>query len=173
MKLRATTATAALTITAAACGEVDDNNNAAHQDDLGSLSAALAIPAADLDVTSVQYRVVAADASCDDGEALIERTVDLESESLPQYLLEEGAGDAHSFADAYFVLQPGSYRVCLTPLAEGGALSADCAPTEGEAEVFAESTQEVVLIAQCEGDPSGGLDVVAAFNQPPHIDDLV
>jgi hypothetical protein len=96
----------------------------------------------------------------------------LEEEGLPAHLLPEGAGGEHPFADGLFTLPPGDYVVCATPLNENGEPSEECGPASTPATVVAEATTEVVMISQCEGDPSGALDAVLALNDPPHIDDL-
>jgi len=125
------------------------------------------------DVATVRFDVhdlgANPDATCDD-EPTTSRTSVLEDEALPAWLA--GDDSEHAFADGLFVLQPGQYLVCATPQNADGEPSAECASGSDVFEVIAEQTAEGVLYLQCEGDPSGGLDVVAALNDPPHIDDL-
>ncbi|MCB9730096.1 MAG: hypothetical protein H6746_16620 [Deltaproteobacteria bacterium] len=141
--------------------------------DTGTLHAPLVFPGPDHGVTLIGYRVLAAGESCE-GEAVAESVVALEAEPLPAHLeADPPGGDAHPFGDAFFVLPPGDYLVCATPLLDPETPSPDCAPVSAEATVTAELTTEIVLISQCEGAPAGGLDVVVALNDPPHIDDLL
>jgi hypothetical protein len=136
---------------------------------VGRLSAALQFPLVQHDVTSVRFDVVTAGGSCDD-PALATRTVTLESEPLPASVSGAGSG-MHQFADGLFVLAPGQYLVCATPLAAAGP-SADCGRAQSPAQVVAEQTNEVLLVSQCRGKPNGGLDVVVALNDPPQITGL-
>lgn len=135
----------------------------------GTLQTAMTFVGSTHDVAAMGYRVVAGDADCDD-EAIAETVSPLEDEALPGWTA--AAGGNHAFADALFVLQPGAYRVCVTPLQDDGTPSEVCAAGEGVFLVEANQTTEGVVYAQCDGDPSGGLDVIAALNNPPHIDDL-
>src|SRR5436190_89524 len=133
---------------------------------VGRLSAALQFPVNPHDVTAVRFDVVAAGGSCD-AAAVASKTIALETEPLPASVAGPGAG-MHQFADGLFVLAPGSYLVCATPLAAAGP-SADCGRAQSPAQVVADQTSEVVLVSQCRGNPSGGLDVVVALNDPPRI----
>lgn len=137
----------------------------------GTLHSALVFMGTTHDVDAMAYKVVAADADCADGEVIDEAVSVIEEEALPGFVAGD-AGQNHAFADALFVLQPGDYKVCVTPIQEDGTPSAICAPTEGVFTVVAEQTTEGILYSQCLGDPSGGLDVITALNDPPHIDDL-
>jgi len=136
---------------------------------IGQLSAALQFPLTQHDVTSVRFDVIAAGGTCDDA-AIATRTVVLESEPLPSSVAGAGSG-MHQFADGLFVLAPGQYLVCATPLAASGP-SAECARAQAPAQVVAEQTSEVLLVSQCRGKPNGGLDVVVALNDPPQITGL-
>jgi hypothetical protein len=132
----------------------------------GRLSASLQIPLTSHDVTAVRFDVVAAGGTCDD-LPLATRTVSLEEEPLPASVAGMGSG-MHRFADGLFLLPPGPCRVCATPLDAAGP-SAECARAQGTAEVIADQTTEVLLVSQCRGQASGGLDVVVALNDPPVI----
>jgi hypothetical protein len=149
----------------AACASSRDSST-------GTLRAPLVFPGPDHGVTAIGYVVVDAADTCAD-TPIATATRPIESEPLPIHL--EGdppGGDAHPFGDALFVLPPGDYRVCATPLLADGTASPDCAPVEGTATVIAEATVEIVLVSQCAGDPKGALDVVVALNDPPHIANL-
>jgi hypothetical protein len=132
----------------------------------GRLSAALQIPVSSHDVTAVKFDVVAAGGSCSD-TPLASATIPLEDEPLPSSVAGPGSG-MHRFADGLFLLPPGPCRVCATPLA-GAAPSTECARAEVAAEVVAGQTSEVLLVSQCRGQPTGGLDVVVGLNDPPAI----
>ena len=140
--------------------DVDANTPAA------TITAALDFGALDDDVSGVRFDVVAAESACGD-DAIATETRALESEALPASLAG-AAGAQRPFADALFVLEPGEYRVCATPLS-GDAPSTRCAAAEMLVKVAAGETHEIVLIAQCSGSGNGGLDVVVALNDPPRI----
>ncbi len=141
-----------------------------NEGNVGTLHAALS-SASPHDVVSVHYTVVEASQTCDDA-ALAETTVALESEDLPAGVQPSGGGDSHRFSDALFTLAPGSYRVCAEPLDANGAPSAACSAAEQVGTVFEASTTEILLVSQCDGDDSGGLDAITLLNDPPQIDDL-
>ena len=138
---------------------------------LGELSTALRLEDVPPGVSAVRYRVVDAAEPCE-GEVLEERVSAIESEALPEWLATEPWQVGVSFADAFFALPAGDYRVCVEALDAEGQPSAVCGSAEGVFTVVAELTTEGALYMQCEGDPSGGLDVTAGFNVPPHIDEL-
>lgn len=150
------------------CGS--DSGRGADSDTVGTLSAKL-MSASPHDVTQVYYRVVASDQDCS-GVAVAEAVSALEAEALPGSLAPEGSSDTHRFSDALFTLEPGTYRLCATPLAMAGYPSLDCAPTETLATVVPNVTTEVVLVSQCTGDSKGGLDGVVVLNDPPVIDNV-
>ncbi|HEU4404017.1 MAG TPA: S8 family serine peptidase [Polyangiaceae bacterium] len=137
---------------------------------LGTLGAALSF-ASPHDVAGVNYRVLPADQPCD-APPLAETTAPLESEPAPGSVQPPGAGGGHRFADAFFTLAPGSYRLCVAPVQSGGAPSAACAPASAVADVLEGATTEVVLVSQCQGQGNGGLDGVTVLNDPPRLDAL-
>jgi hypothetical protein len=147
----------------------DKEKSGADAEATGAIQAAVTVGGARHDVTAVYYKVVDAGGSCGDA-AIAETTSVLETEALPGGVLPAGSG-THAGADGLFVLPPGNYRVCATPMSDGGP-SRECAPTEGTASVIAEATTEILLVSQCGGDANGGLDTVVALNDPPKIDDL-
>src|SRR6185369_9030772 len=81
------------------------------------------------DVAQIHYVVVRKDQQCTAKPVLAEATVVLEDESLPKSLLPDGGGAKHPFGDALFVLAPGQYTVCATPLKASGAPSEECPTT--------------------------------------------
>lgn len=121
------------------------------------------------DVESVSFEIVAAGAECG-STPIASRTVALEAEALPGSLSPE-SGPGHAFSDALFVLPAGDYEVCATPM-NGAGPSPECGLAEESVSVIPGQTTEVVLISQCNGDASGGLDVVLALNAPPEISAL-
>jgi len=134
---------------------------------LGTLRAAVQVSGDRHDVTAMQIDIVAASDACD-ATPLATQTVTLETEAVPASLAGSGA---HAFADGLFVLAPGAYRVCATPLAGEGP-STECGPTEELADVTADATNEIVLYSQCSGADNGGLDTVVALNDQPQITDI-
>lgn len=159
----------ALAVTLAFDASCLDREEAAEIGKLGILQAALSFDSPTHDVTHVQVEVVLPHEVCGSDAPLQQKTVPIETENLPAWL--GTTGDAHPFADALFVLPPGDYRVCVTPLAQA-APSDYCASAEGLASVTAGQTTETVIFAQCSATPNGGVDVVAGLNDPPHIDGL-
>ncbi len=173
--MRALSILSALVLAAGAVGcsdDVGETSRNAGGPQTGVLKVALHEDGA-YDVAGFAYKVVAAGESCDDGEAIAEAVRPLQEEHLP---LLEGE---HPFADAFFILPPGDYHVCATPVQEDGTPSEFCERAEGDATVFAGETTEIILISQCDDvgedgqdNRSGGLDVIATLNGPPHIDDF-
>src|SRR5262249_7917773 len=129
-------------------------------DPTGSITAALDFSTPH-DVTGVRFDVVAATDPCT-ATPVASQTVSVEMESEPSSVATAGSG-MHSFADGLFVLAPGDYRLCATPLA-GDQPSQQCAPTSVLATVVASQTNEVMMVSQCAGTSSGGLDGVVTFN---------
>jgi mono/diheme cytochrome c family protein len=130
----------------------------------GSLEARIELSDVAHDVTGARLDVLPADQDCG-GEALLTKTVSLEAEALPDSLAGSGT---HAFADALFVVPPGSYRVCATPLAGEGP-SAECGTASDVADVAAGVTTELALTSQCQGPQNGGLGVVVSLNDSPEI----
>lgn len=137
------------------------------EEGVGSLRAAIEIGPSTHDVTAVRFDLVAADGSCDE-PALATLTVPLESELAPASVTGDAAA-AHHFASALFTVAPGEYRACATPLRADSNVSEECAPGSGLAMVAPEVTTPLMLVSQCQGDPTGGLEVGVALNDPPQI----
>lgn len=75
--------------------------------------------------------------------------------------------------DAFFALKPAEYTVLGTPLGKGGSPSAVCVSATSLATVVAGQTTEIRLNIVCNGEETGGLDVIIGVTYPPVIDDLV
>jgi hypothetical protein len=133
----------------------------------GTLSAAIEFGPSTHDVDAVRFDVVAADSGCD-GTAIATQTVSLEAEPAPGSV-EGGQPVSHHFASGLFVLAPGEYRTCATPLVAGSAPSGVCAQASAVATVAAEQTNQLVLVSQCQGTPNGGVGVAVTLNDPPQI----
>ncbi|WP_437573808.1 PKD domain-containing protein [Sorangium sp. So ce887] len=159
----------ALALGASACDADKGGSTARESESNGSIQAALTVGGARHDVTGVHYKVVNASSPCSD-TAIAETTSPLEEEALPGGALPPGAG-THAGADGLFVVPPGDYRVCATPMGGAGP-SLECGPTEGIATVISEATTELFLVSQCLGASNGGLDTVVALNDPPAFQDL-
>lgn len=158
--------TTAFALTLLGCALQDDVPSA---ENVGKIDVALSGAGPMHDVEGVHFAVVEASQSCD-AAPLVDTTI---GDDRPSVMLDPsvGSGADHAFANTLFVLPPGSYRVCATPLAIDGP-SARCTRAEGSASVMAQMTTEVVLVMQCEGEANGGLDLTALLNDPPVIEDL-
>lgn len=154
--------------TASGCGS---DRTGADDGPSGRLAAALSTGSQAHDVTAIHFKVVEGGEPCGSG-AIVESIEALQTEGLSAALLAPGAGNAHPFADSLFVLEPGNYTVCATPLDSNGHPSRECEEAAEDAEVTEGATTEIVLVSQCDGDPMGGLDAVLALNDPPRIEAL-
>jgi hypothetical protein len=143
-----------------ACGEQGPGNDGP----TGRLGATIEASSTANDATAVRVDVVSSEEDCD-AEPMFTKTVSLAAGTLP----ESDAGPvARAFAGALFVLLPGSYRVCATPLA-GENPSEQCGRADATADVAAEVTTEVALTSQCAGEGKGGIGVVVSLNDAPEI----
>ena len=135
----------------------------------GQLRVALQSGAALHDVTAVRFEIVPEDAECG-SQPLAARSVAIDGDGFA----EAGSGPEtrHPFSDALFVLAPGTYHACATPLADD-APSSECAPASALADVSAGKTHELSLILPCVGPGAGGLDVMATLNSPPALQGIV
>jgi hypothetical protein len=122
-------------------------------------------PPSGTDVVAIRVKVVPGGSACS-ATALQEKVGVIR----PDVTL----GPAHPVTDLFFVLEPGSFRICGTPISDlmKGTSSATCAAAQTDAMVMAEGTTEVELVSQCKGAPRGGLDVLATLNRPPVITQL-
>ncbi len=131
------------------------------------------------DVAKIQFGIQKVD--CLDPESelgplvLVDR--DIEDQLIPGNLddlknepLDEDS--AHHFADLFKVVEPGCYNVGAIPFQEGGDESEDCeAAWKFQVEAVEGQTTEVLLINQCHGSDPSAIDVIAALNREPEIDD--
>lgn len=80
----------------------------------------------------------------------------------------------HDFTDIFLLVEPGCYDLVAQPLDADGNPSEDCsvAISDGPVEVVDGQTTEVLLLSQCDGQESGGLDTIIAFNEAPTITDV-
>jgi hypothetical protein len=136
-----------------------------------ALTAADPILDPTLGVASIHYIVVNNGQSCT-SPPVAEKTVPLEPNSLPPNLLPDGGGSMHPFADALFVLAPGTYTVCALPLNQFGGPSSKCEADIRSVTVFAGATSEQVLVAQCRTPDNGSIDAITILNRNPVITDL-
>lgn len=136
---------------------------------------------ANTDLGGVRYTVTEVD--CATGDPVVPAHTESADVDLADMYIPGGNGtfedtpyDAdseHLFADQYFDLAPGCYDVLVEPLQENGDLSEDCWSAHRDGvQVFAGVTTEILLIMQCRGEETGGLDVIATANHPPQIDDV-
>ncbi|NUN15480.1 MAG: hypothetical protein HUU55_17790 [Myxococcales bacterium] len=130
---------------------------------LGKLTATLVGSAAD--VATIRFEV------WQSGLLIADQTVPLETEPLhPE--LAVGTNKGQRFADAFFTLPEGDYVARAIPLQESGEPSALCTTAEQTVTVTEGETNEVALNMTCEGDASGGLDLIGVLNPGPSIVDL-
>ena len=112
-------------------------------EETGSIQFALKAPDPSLGptsgVTSINFVVVKNGDSCA-STPLAMKKVSLEPNPLPPNLLPDGGGNMHPFADALFVLAPGTYTVCALPLNEFGGPSSQCEADVRSVTVFAGTT---------------------------------
>lgn len=156
--------TACLGLLGASCGSQPPGET---EGSPGSLSAAIEFGPSTHDVAAVRFDVVPAGGGCD-AVAIASQTVPLEAEPAPGSLTG-GESASHHFASSLFVLAPGSYRTCATPLAADSSPSAVCGEASELTTVIAEQTSELTLVSQCQGSPNGGVDVAVTLNDPPQI----
>jgi DNA-binding beta-propeller fold protein YncE len=118
------------------------------------------------DVVGFQFRV-----EDSDGNVTV-RYVELEEENFPSHL-HPGTGDSHRFADAFFVLAPGTYSINVIPMKSEQEQSEDCLPAGEIVEVLENETTEVVLVSLCDMEDNGALDIIVITNHDPVITGLV
>lgn len=166
----------------AACGQVETEVETSGEELASRSGMALTVDIlGDTDVAGIAYTITGVD--CGTGEpvepAIQEtRVQDLEDLVLPGQNsdLEErpfDAGSQHLFADAFFWLPQGCYDVVAQPVQENGEASTQCAvASQDQVAVFDGQTTEITLINQCINDEAGGLDVIAALNHAPQLEDI-
>lgn len=113
---------------------------------------------------------------CGGGGTVENVTPELEETVVPNGIreFEEKPYDAdsrHRLADSYFYLDAGCYDVHVEPLDANGQPVSTCRRAAREkVRVRDGRTKEVLLIAQCKGEPRGGLDVLGTVNHEPEIE---
>lgn len=134
---------------------------------VGQISAGLHLGQSRHDVRSVRFDIVPAAGNCD-ARPLASVTRGFEPGALPGAMSPAGAGE-HGFADGLFILPVGEYRACATPLKADAAPSMECTRADTVITVTLGRIVAVILVSQCRGPASGGVDVVTALNDPPTI----
>ncbi|MFP4597639.1 MAG: hypothetical protein ACOC9J_05065 [Persicimonas sp.] len=163
---------------------VDPAEDPAAASNDGAETAGLALTTdvlADTDLGGVSFTVTEVD--CTTGDPIVPANTETADIDLADMYIPGGNGtfedspyDAdsqHLFADQYFDLAPGCYDVLVEPIQANGDPSEDCwSAHQDGVQVFPSTTTEILLIMQCRGEETGGLDVIASVNHPPQIDDL-
>ena len=151
-----------------ACGGGSPDDPAAGN--LGTVQLAVASGSA-FDVSHIEFRVheVSSGLGCGDVSAL-DSVVPLEDELAPSL----GQIDGHRFANEMYVLPPGDYLACATPLQNDSprTASAECGVASRTFTVTAGITILAELLSPCDGNLTGGLDIVAGLGDPPTIADV-
>jgi hypothetical protein len=137
------------------------------EDRVGTLRAAIEMGPSTHDVTSIRFDLVSAESDCS-ASALATLTVPLETELAPA-AVSGGETTAHHFASGLFTVAPGDYRACATPLRADSSASDECAQASDETTVAAEEASQLTLVSQCQGTPTGGVEVDIELNDPPQI----
>lgn len=98
--------------------------------------------------------------------------VPLEDEVIPGWI-DPFAGGEHLFSDLFAVIDaPAQCVVRAIPMQDPETRSEECEPVMDKFTVYPEQTTEIVLMAECRGEPTGAGDIVAGLNNPPVIVDL-
>jgi hypothetical protein len=129
----------------------------------GQVSAALSFSGSRHDVTSMAFRVVASGADCASA-AFASATV-----VIPASADAADGGAGGTLVGTMFMLAPGAYGICATPLADGGAPSAFCSQARAGFVLPAGETVSVTLVSQCTNGPTGGVGTGVVLNDPPQI----
>lgn len=161
-----------LAIALGSCGGIRNADQPAPADPeaVGQISTGLHLGQSRHDVRGVRFDIVDAGASCDT-RSLASITRAFEPAGLPSGMSPAGSGE-HGFADGLFVLPAGQYKACATPLGADAAPSMACGRAEATITVVIGRIVAVILVSQCRGPVSGGVDVVTALNDPPTITSL-
>lgn len=168
----------AMLLVATGCGPAHDDPDDPSPADTDSTGVALTVDfVGGTDVAGFDYTIRKCE-SAQGAEIVAEKSKDLEDLSLPG-MIPEFENDpfdersTHLFADAFFSLSPGCYDIEATPVDSSGQPSQDCeAASDSEVVVVDGETTETLVISQCDGEQTGGLDVVATLNHPPRIEEV-
>ncbi|MDJ0764233.1 MAG: putative metal-binding motif-containing protein [Myxococcota bacterium] len=126
------------------------------------------------DIANVRYAI----SPCDKPDSPTVVVRPLEDQLIPGniYDLQNSPLDQdseHLFADLFQTLDPGCYNVHVQPLDKNGRKSEMCAPAwKDGVMVYEAQTTEVFLIIQCAGSDPGAIDVIAAINHEPDLDEV-
>ena len=161
---------AAAAVALLAC-EVTHEAPPTKSDEGGTGSIALRLEVRHDDVAGFRMEVRRDDGDVGDVMVVASGYVALEEERLPANLLEN-SGDQRRFGDFFSVLAPGAYRARAVPMQSPDVESEACGPVDQPFEVVENLTNEIVLVALCNGDESGAADIVATTNHPPLIEQL-
>jgi hypothetical protein len=108
--------------------------------------------------------------ACSEGEAVDAANY---GKTVPFTGMSTGAREElgrRRLADYFTVLPAGCYRVGITPLTAAGEPASGCTAGGVErVEILDGQTAELMLVAQCQGDPRGALDVATLINTSPEI----
>lgn len=132
-----------------------------------------ALVANDTDVRSMRYEIV----GCSDGNPIV-KVRPLEDQAIPGNIPELqnqplDAASEHLFADLFQTVPAGCYNITVTPLDQADNVSSDCAPAAKQGvQVVEGKTTEVFMISQCHGVDPGALDIIAAMNREPVLEDV-
>jgi hypothetical protein len=132
----------------------------------GQVSAALSFSGSRHDVTAMAFRVVASGADCASA-AIASATVSIAPDAGAD--TDGGAGAGGTLVGTMFMLAPGAYGICATPLADGGGPSAFCSQARAGFVVPAGDTVSITLVSQCTNGPTGGVGTGVVLNDPPQI----
>lgn len=162
-----------LVLVAAAC--TDDNRDPLDLNTSPSAIRGVSLVSENSDVNQVLFTIT----SCADSSVVVKEDVPLEDQMIPEFF-EELANNpldensAHLFADYFKVLEPGCYNVHAQPLNDYGEESRICHPAwKDDVIVHERETTEIFLMIQCDGTDLGALDVIAALNHEPFLEDVV
>lgn len=77
---------------------------------------------------------------------------------------------AHAYADLFqSIPAPAKCTVAVTPMLDASTPAANCRQTIQAFDVTPGGTTEVAMLAQCDGDPAAGGELIPAINYPPAI----
>ena len=148
------------------------------QGDMDAANAAMALRGVSLldvtDVRDIRFTI----SECDDAQTAFVATKPLEDQLIPENIPELSntpldEASEHLFADYFQVVPPGCYDVTAVPVTEDGGPSEMCHAAHKD-DVIAEEgeTTEIFLMIQCDGEDEAAIDVIAAINHEPELDEV-
>jgi hypothetical protein len=168
------TVTLLMAIAAVACDEEKAGQDSTEINIQESALRSTTIVNEDSDVRMIRFVVTA----CDDPtvEYIVDKPIEdqLIPETIPEFInnmLDENS--EHLFSDYFQVVDPGCYNVEVIPLDENGEPPQMCFPAHKDNIVVEEGqTTEIFLMIQCLDEDQGAIDVIAAINHEPELDDV-